>query len=129
MDKIANPAPGFKSNPDRRITIELFSGTVTVTLSDAIIASSSRAKVLREGTYGPVLYIPFANIHFERLKPSETSTHCQYKGEASYWSGVVGGEIRKDVMWAYQHPYDEMLAIKDHGAFYPDRVRIETTEG
>ncbi|MGB3386472.1 MAG: hypothetical protein WBA88_00670 [Pseudaminobacter sp.] len=28
-------------------------------------------------------------------------------------------------MWAYEAPYDEMLAIRDHGAFYPDKVRIE----
>jgi uncharacterized protein (DUF427 family) len=29
-------------------------------------------------------------------------------------------------MWSYRHPYDEMLEIKDHGAFYPSRVTIET---
>jgi uncharacterized protein (DUF427 family) len=28
-------------------------------------------------------------------------------------------------MWAYQHPYDEMLEIKDYGAFYPNRVVID----
>ena len=28
-------------------------------------------------------------------------------------------------MWAYETPFDEMEAIKDHGAFYPDRVTIE----
>ena len=28
-------------------------------------------------------------------------------------------------MWAYEQPFDEMSGIKDHGAFYPDKVRIE----
>jgi uncharacterized protein (DUF427 family) len=32
----------------------------------------------------------------------------------------------KDAMWSYRHPFDEMIEIKDHGAFYPSRVTIET---
>jgi len=28
-------------------------------------------------------------------------------------------------MWAYENPYDEMAGIKDHGAFYTDRVKVE----
>lgn len=129
MDKIANPAPGFKSNPGRVITIEPFGGTVTVTLHGAVVTSSARAKLLREDTHEPVLYIPFEDIDFELLQPSATSSYCPYKGDASYWNASVPGEIRNDVMWAYLHPYDEMLPIKDHGAFYASRVDIETAGG
>ncbi len=71
--------------------------------------------------------MPFADIRFDALTPSDTSTHCPYKGDASYWSAGAGGETCRDVMWAYQDPYDEMLAIKDNGAFYPDRVDIRTS--
>ena len=88
-----------------------------------VVARSNSAKKLTESPYPPVLYVPFADIDFAELKKSEHSTHCPYKGEASYWS--VPGDKGKDAMWAYQHPYDEMLEIKDHGAFYPDRVTIE----
>lgn len=127
MDKKANPAPGFQRNPAHTITVKPFAGTVTVSHGGTVIAASGRAQLLQEASYPPVLYIPFADIRFEALKSSDTSTHCPYKGDASYWSADIDGEIRKDVMWAYQAPYDEMVVIKDHGAFYPDRVTVEAT--
>jgi uncharacterized protein (DUF427 family) len=125
MDQSANPSPGFKRNPGRRITVEPFDGVVNVSFAEAILASSDEALVLREEDYPPVFYIPFKDIYFEFLKRTDTHTNCPYKGDASYWGAVAAGEADKDVMWAYEEPYDEMLRIKDHGAFYPDKVKIE----
>ena len=122
MDIKANPAPGFQRNPSRRIHVEPFAGTVTVTSPDAAIASSDKALLLREEDYPPVFYIPFQDIRFDVLTRTDTATNCPYKGDASYWA--IGAA--RDVMWAYEHPYDEMARIKDHGAFYADRVTIET---
>lgn len=125
MNIAPNPSPGFQRNPSHPITVEPFNGVVTVTFSDAIVASSDRALVLREANYPPVFYFPFEDVYFEFLKRSDTSTHCPYKGNASYWNASAAGEAVNDVMWAYERPYDEMMEIKDHGAFYPDKVRIE----
>ena len=127
MDRPANTSPGLKSHPDHSITVEPFDGAVTVSFSDAIIASSDRAKVLRETGHPAVYYIPFEDIYFELLRPSSTVTHCPFKGDASYWNVSAVGEAESDVMWAYQQPYDEVRAIGGHGAFYPDKVRIEAT--
>lgn len=126
MANTPNPSPGFRRDPGHRITVEPFSGRVTVTANGRTIAATQKALSLAEHTYPPVLYIPFADIDFTALTPSATVTHCPFKGDASYWSLADGA---KDAMWAYQHPYDEMLAIRDHGAFYPDRVTIGKEEG
>ncbi|GLS30708.1 Uncharacterized conserved protein, DUF427 family [Mesorhizobium albiziae] len=125
MDTAANPSPGFQRNPGRRITVEPFDGVVTVSFAEAIVASSNEALVLREEDYPPVFYIPFKDVYFDFLKRTDTSTHCPYKGNASYWSASASGDAEKDVMWAYKHPYDEMIRIKDHGAFYPNKVTID----
>ena len=101
MNIAANPAPGFQRNPSHRITVEPFDGVVTVVFSDAILASTDEALVLREADYPPVFYIPFKDIYFELLKPSDTSTHCPFKGNASYWNASAAGEAVNDVMWAY----------------------------
>ena len=126
MDTAKNPSPGFKRNPSHRITLEPFDGTVNVYFAEAILASSDKALILREGDYPPVVYIPFKDVYFDFLKRTDTHSHCPFKGDASYWEAVAAGEAEKDVMWAYEGPYDEMLRIRDHGAFYPDKVRIET---
>lgn len=127
MSSQGNPSPGFRDRPEHRITVTPFAGVVVVTYGDTVIASSERALALKEADYPVVLYIPFEDIYFDFLFPSETVTHCPFKGRASYWNVSASGSARNDVMWAYQAPYDEMAGIRDHGAFYPDKVRIEAT--
>lgn len=128
MQTTGNAAPGFQSRPDHRISLEPFEGTVTVRLSDAIIAATENAKVMREADYAPVFYIPFEDIYFDFFEKTDTKTHCPFKGDASYWRASAVGQAAQDVMWAYEHPYEEMLAIRDHGAFYPDKVDIDNGE-
>ena len=125
MDKIANPAPGFQRNPDKVITIAPYRGSVTVRAGHVVIARSTRAKLLSEPPYAPVFYIPYDDIDFGRLTQTEHSTHCPYKGDASYWSALPAGDAGKNAMWAYEHPFDEMLEIRDHGAFYASKVTID----
>lgn len=127
MDKLANPAPGFLSNPDKVITIEPYRGTVTVRAGDTIVARSTRARLLSEPPYPSVFYIPFDDIDFGKLAETDHSTHCPYKGDASYWSVVPAGEAGKNSMWAYEQPFDEMTEIRNHGAFYTSKVTVEAS--
>lgn len=122
-----NPSPGHKRNPSHHITVEPVDGVVTVRFANAVIAASKNAKLLKEVGHSDVFYIPFEDVYFDFLRRSETSSHCPYKGDASYWDATAAGETRSDVMWAYEHPFDEMLVIRDHGAFYPEKVSIEAT--
>ena len=105
--------------------VEPFSGTVNVMFSDAMIASSRNALLLREEGHDPVFYIPFADVYFEFLAPSETETQCPIKGKARYWNVEAVGEAENDVMWAYDQPPPELGGIGHHGAFDPQKVRIE----
>lgn len=127
MNFAINPSPGLKSDPGHTITVEPFDGVVVVTFGDAVVASSEKALLLKEAGHEPVFYVPFEDVYFEFLQPSETKSHCPFKGDASYWNVSASGEVEKDIMWAYRHPYDEMTAILDHGAFYAKKVRIEAT--
>jgi uncharacterized protein (DUF427 family) len=121
----ANPSPGFRSRPDYTITIEPLGQPVTVKFHDVVLASSNRAKVLREMGHPPVIYIPFEDIYFIHLERTDTHTHCPFKGDATYWRVTGQGDAERDAMWAYEHPYDEMLEIRNHGAFYPEVVDID----
>jgi uncharacterized protein (DUF427 family) len=119
-----NPSPGFARNPDKALAVEPHPGIVTVQAGGTLIARSAHALVLIEPPYQPAYYIPFADIDFSALARTGHSTHCPYKGDASYWSVTPAGEKGTNAMWAYEAPYDETAAIRDHGAFYPDRVTI-----
>jgi uncharacterized protein (DUF427 family) len=54
--------------------------------------------------------------------PTDHSTHCPYKGDASYFSIVADGRTVANAVWSYEQPFPAMTQIKDHLAFYPDRV-------
>jgi len=108
--------------PDHSITIEPAKVRVEVVLGGAVIASSTDALVLREAAYPPVYYIPRKDVDMSQLVRTEHATYCPYKGDCSYYSLPAGGERSANAVWTYETPYDAVASIREHLAFYPDRV-------
>ena len=67
-------------------------------------------------------YIPRADVDMAQLTRTEHATYCPYKGDCAYYSLPAGGERAVNAVWTYEAPYAAVAAIKDHLAFYPDRV-------
>jgi uncharacterized protein (DUF427 family) len=112
--------------PDHPITIEHNPLRVAVTVGGKVIADTTAALTLREARYTPVQYIPRQDVNMAALTRSETASYCPYKGDAAYFSIPAGGARSVDAIWTYEAPYDAVAAIRDHVAFYPDRIdRIE----
>jgi uncharacterized protein (DUF427 family) len=110
--------------PAHPITLEPSSDHVIVRAGDATIADSRATLVLREANYPPVRYIPLADVDQALLAPSDTSTYCPYKGEASYQSITTEPGLGDDAVWFYDEPYAAVEPIRDHVAFYANRVEI-----
>ena len=108
--------------PDHPSTVERQGKHVVVTLGGKVIADTRDALTLREASYPPVQYIPRKDVDMAALERSTKQTYCPYKGEASYFSIPAGGGRSVDAIWTYESPYDAVAEIKDHVAFYPDRV-------
>ncbi|WP_026870795.1 DUF427 domain-containing protein [Inquilinus limosus] len=108
--------------PDHPITIAPNPGRVVVTAGGRVIADSRNALTLREASYPPVQYIPRQDVDMAALQRTDHASHCPYKGDAAYYSIPAGGEQAVNAVWSYEAPYDAVAAIKDHLAFYPDRV-------
>ena len=104
------------------ITIEANPARVVVTVGGRIIADTRNALTLREASYPPVQYIPRQDVDMALLERTDHATYCPYKGDCSYYSIPVGGERSTNAVWTYEHPYDAVAEIKDHLAFYPNRV-------
>lgn len=108
--------------PDHPITIEPSKGRVRVTVAGHVVADSRKALTLRESTYPAVHYIPREDVEMGLLEATDHATYCPYKGECSYFSIPVGGARAINAVWTYEAPYEAVAEIKDHVAFYPDRV-------
>jgi len=123
-----NPAPGFKKYPQHRVETCPASVRVRVTYNGELIADTGDAVELHESmgpgksTVAPVVYyVPRKDVRMERLARTAHRTHCPFRGDASYFSVLDGPE---NAVWSYEAPYDEMLALKERLAFYPDRFQI-----
>jgi len=111
--------------PDHPITIAPAGGRFVVRFHGEVIADTTHALELREATYKPVLYVPRADADMSHYARTSHSTHCPYKGDASYFDLSGGGASAHNAVWTYEAPFPAMAAIKDHLAFYPQHVSIE----
>jgi uncharacterized protein (DUF427 family) len=119
--KLGQKAPARQGS----LVIEPFEGTVIVTFSDAIIASTDKARLVHEGGEEPVLYVPFEDIYFDFLDKTNTTSSSPLMGTASYWRVSAVGEGADDFMWAYETPVPGAEAIAGHGAFDLSKARVE----
>jgi uncharacterized protein (DUF427 family) len=114
--------------PDHPIVIAPQGGRVVVTAGGKVVADTRAALTLREASYPAVQYIPREDVDMTLLQRTEHTSHCPYKGDASYYSIPGGGERAANAVWVYETPYPSVEAIAGHVAFYPDRVdMIEVT--
>jgi uncharacterized protein (DUF427 family) len=114
--------PRREPGPDHPITVSENISRVVVKVAGRVIADTRAAVTLREANYPPVQYIPREDVDMSQLVRTDNATHCPYKGDASYYSIPAGGERSKNAVWTYENPYPAVIQIKDHVAFYPNRV-------
>jgi uncharacterized protein (DUF427 family) len=105
-----------------RITIEPSNERVRVTLGGALLAETISPVVLREGKLPVRYYIDPADVRLDLLESSDTSSHCPFKGDASYWS-VRGGP--SDIAWTYREPIEGAEPIRGLICFYNEKVTLE----
>jgi uncharacterized protein (DUF427 family) len=110
--------------PDHPITIEPASTRWRAQFNGHVIADSNDALVLKEADYRPVVYFPREDVALEYMARTDRTSHCPYKGDASYYTLRMNSEIAEDVAWSYETPFEAMGQISGRIAFYPDRVEV-----
>ncbi|MCI5083382.1 MAG: DUF427 domain-containing protein [Saprospiraceae bacterium] len=70
-------------------------------------------------------YFPESSLHKAFFKPSDKHTSCPWKGQASYYSLEVNGQVNADAAWYYPEPKDAAAQIKNYVAFWKG---VEITE-
>lgn len=123
MHKIL-PGPGQESVWDypRPPKVEPCPQRIRVEFNGTTIADSTRAHRVLETSHPPVYYIPQSDIKMELLTPNPSRSFCEFKGEANYWDLQVGTRTSPAVAWSYPSPSKPFSVIRDHLAFYPQRV-------
>jgi uncharacterized protein (DUF427 family) len=118
------PALAHVCDPYHRVDALPSSRHVRVSLDGVTLAESEEAVVIYETGLVPRWYFPRSDVRVA-LEPSTYSSRCAYKGEASYWSVVVGDTPHVNVAWTYTEPRHDAALAKDRVAFFNERVDLD----
>jgi uncharacterized protein (DUF427 family) len=111
-------------DPYTRIDILPSSRHVRVEVVGVTIAETTKPTLLFETSLPTRYYLPKTHVRMDLLTPTETATHCPYKGQAEYWSLHLGDDLVPDLAWSYPTPLPESQKIAGLICFYPDKVDL-----
>jgi uncharacterized protein (DUF427 family) len=117
------PASNYAfQSPAHKILFEPDGRRLRAFVGDTLVLDTTGAHLLHETGILPVPYVPIADLDADLLERTDTTTHCPFKGDASYWSLRAGDDVRVDAVWAYEQPLESAPWLRGFAALYFDRV-------
>jgi uncharacterized protein (DUF427 family) len=108
--------------PAHRIYFADFLPRVRAVLAGRTVLDTTRGKLLYESGIHPRFYAPIEDFDPDVLSRTGHSTHCPFKGDASYWSVAVNGTARENAVWAYEAPIAEAAWLEGYASLYRDKA-------
>jgi uncharacterized protein (DUF427 family) len=121
-----SPAGAFNFDldaaPAHRIYFADFLPRVRAVIDGRTVLDTTRGKLLYESGIHPRFYAPVEDFDAEVLARTDHSTHCPFKGDASYWSVTAGGTSHENAVWAYESPIAEASWLDGYASLYPGKA-------
>lgn len=114
----------YPPNPYHRVDCRPTGRRLRVRVGDATLVDTDATVILFETSIPPRLYVDPSAVRTDLLRPSSTSTYCNYKGTATYWTAVVDDVVVEDVAWSYEDPLPESSPIKGLLSFDESRAQV-----
>ena len=114
----------YPPNPYHRVDCRPTRRRLRVTAAGVTLVDTDDTMIVFETALEPRLYVDPTYVRTDVLRQSNTSTYCNYKGPATYWSAVAGDAIVEDVAWSYPDPLPESSPMKDFLSFDAARAVV-----
>jgi uncharacterized protein (DUF427 family) len=111
-------------NPYTRVDILPSSRHVRVEVDGEVIADSTSPRLLFETGLPVRYYLPKTHVRMDLLIPTDSETHCPYKGQAEWWSVRAGESVHEDLAWSYPTPLPESQKVAGLVSFYNEKLDI-----
>ncbi len=86
------------------------------------VADSRSVKLMHETGHLPIYYFPEEDIRGDLLEPTDHTTHCPFKSDASYRSVRVGDRVAENAVWNYPEPKEHFAPLAGYAAFYAEKM-------
>jgi uncharacterized protein (DUF427 family) len=114
----------YPPNPYHRVDCRPTHRGLRVTVADTVLVDTTDTVIVFETSLAPRLYVDPALVRPGLLRRSDSTSYCNYKGVATYWSAVIGDTLVEDVAWSYPDPPPETLPITGFLSFDETRVDV-----
>jgi uncharacterized protein (DUF427 family) len=114
----------YPPNPYHRIDCRPTKRHLRVSAGGTTLVDTHDTVILFETALEPRLYVDPAQVRTDLLRRSQTTSYCNYKGFATYWSATVDDLVVDDVAWSYEDPPPESLPIKGFLSFDDTRADV-----
>jgi uncharacterized protein (DUF427 family) len=115
----------YPPNPYHRVDCRPGRRGLRVSVAGTLLVDTVETVAVFETALAPVLYVHPDRARTDLLRRSETTSYCNYKGWATYWSAVTAdGDLVADVAWSYPDPPPECLPIVGHLSFDGSRAEM-----
>jgi uncharacterized protein (DUF427 family) len=114
----------YPPNPYHRVDCRPTKRRLRVSVAGTALVDTDDTVIVFETALEPRLYVHPSQVRTDLLRPTATTSYCNYKGVATYWSAAVTDTVIEDVAWSYQEPLAESLAIQGFLSFDADRVEV-----
>jgi uncharacterized protein (DUF427 family) len=111
-------------DPYTRVDILPSSRHVRIEVDGVTVAETSKPTLLFETGLPTRYYLPRTHVRMDLLTPTDTESHCPYKGQAEWWSVRAGDALHADLAWSYRTPLPESQKIAGLVAFYDEKVDV-----
>jgi uncharacterized protein (DUF427 family) len=114
----------YPPNPYHRVDCRPTKRRLRVEVAGTTLVDTDNTVIVFETALEPRLYVNPTFVRADLMRPTQTSTYCNYKGVATYWAAVIGETIVADVAWSYEDPLSESLPIKGYLSFDASRADV-----
>ncbi|MCV7279564.1 DUF427 domain-containing protein [Mycolicibacterium flavescens] len=114
----------YPPNPYHRVDCRPTDRALRVTVAGQTLVDTSDTVIVFETSLEPRLYVDPSHVRTDLLRPSATTSYCNYKGYATYWSAVLDDTVVDDVAWSYPDPPPETLPIAGFFSFDAERADV-----
>jgi uncharacterized protein (DUF427 family) len=115
----------YPPNPYHRVDCRPTTRRLRVEVAGEVLVDTDDTIVLFETSVSTKLYVDPSHVRIDLLQPSTTTSYCNYKGHATWWSATVGGRVVEDIGWTYDEPLPESVAIRGWFSFDPEVADVE----
>ena len=110
--------------PPHRIYFDDYPRRIRALIDGRVVLDSMRGKLLHETGILPRYYAPLEDFDQDLLEATDHSTHCPFKGDASYWSIRVGERVEENALWFYPDPIDASPWLEGYGSLSPEKADL-----